>query len=317
MMKIAVLRGVRNFVIEDAPVPTLGPSEVLVRVKACGVCTSELYTWNGKIKNAQFPQYPGHEPSGMIENVGENVKGLREGQHVTLWSEGRGFSEYLKVPPNYVVPIPDDLPFELALGEPVACAMNGVRRSDVQLGDTVVVIGAGFMGALMIQGLVLRGPSKLIAIDLEEDRLELARKFGADVTLNSKKTDVLKEVMNLTNGVGADVVVEATGHQEPIDLGTAMVRIRGRLIVFGYHVGAPRQVDMSTWNWKGLDVINAHERAPEIYMKGMRIGVSLMTKGKITTKPLVTHVFPLDKVNDAFDANDTKPKGFIKSVVTC
>jgi len=314
-VRIASLRGVRNFVIEDEPMPTVSADEALIRVKACGVCTSELYSWNGKHKGMTFPRYIGHEPSGVIESVGKNVKGLVAGDHVTVLADGRGYAEYVRIPKDHIVKIPQGIPFELALGEPIACAMNGVRRSAIQLGDIVVVIGCGFMGSLVLQGAALRGPSKIIAVDLQDDRLELARKLGVDITINPRENDAVKTVRELTEGKGADIIIEATGEQTPLNIASEMTRIRGRLVIFGYHVSGPRLVDMGMWNWKGLDVINAHERAPEIYMEGMRIGIDLVTKGKVTMKPLVTHLYPLEQINEAFDAADTKPRGFMKSVV--
>lgn len=225
-MKIAILKGVKNFEIEEEPIPTISSDEVLIRVKACGVCTSELYFWNGKNKNIEFPRYFGHEPSGIIEKIGKNVKDLKPGDHVTVWAERKGYAEYIKVPKDYVVKIPEEVPFEMALGEPIACAINGVRRSDIQLGDVVAIIGCGFMDSLIIQGVMLRGPSKIIAIDLDDSRLKLAKKLGADIMINPKEQDALKTVMALTGGKGADIVIEATGHQKPLNLAGEMTRIR-------------------------------------------------------------------------------------------
>lgn len=316
-MRIAALRGVRSFVIEDQPLPELGPKEVLVRVKACGVCTSDTYTWSGKIGITDFPKYIGHEPCGVVERIGDCVTSVNTHDHVTVWTDGRGYAEYVKVPEDYVVKVPETLRFEEALGEPIACMVNGVKRSRIKLGDTVVVVGCGFMGSLFIQGVVLRGASRIVAIDLLEERLELACKLGADITINSSKEDAVKRVMEITGGKGADVVVEATGEQKPLDISSEMVRIRGTLVVFGYHVGERRSVDMASWNWKGLDIVSAHERDPEVYVKGMRAGIALLSKGKLKMSGLVTHLYPLERINDAFkDATEHRPKGFMKAVIT-
>ncbi|MBO3798295.1 MAG: zinc-binding dehydrogenase [Thermoproteota archaeon] len=316
-MRIAALRGVKNFVIESQPIPKLGSNEVLVRVKACGVCTSDTYTWSGKIEVTDFPRYIGHEPSGVVERIGECVTSVNVNDHVTVWTEGGGYAEYVKVPEDYVVKIPKELRFEEALGEPIACMVNGVRRSRIKLGDTVVVIGCGFMGSLFIQGTVLRGASKIVAIDLLDERLELARKLGADITINSGEEDAVKMVMEITGGKGADVVVEATGEQRPLDIATEVVKIRGTLVVFGYHVGGRRSVDMASWNWKGLDIVSAHERDPKIYVEGMRAGIALLSKGRLKMNGLITHLYPLDQINDAFmDATEHRPRGFMKAVIT-
>jgi threonine dehydrogenase-like Zn-dependent dehydrogenase len=113
----------------------------------------------------------------------------------------------------------------------------------------------------------------------------------------------------------ADVVIEATGYQRPLDLGAELTRVRGRLIVAGYHQDAPRTVNMQLWNWRGLDVINAHERDPEIYRRGMEEGVALLARGALDLAPLITHTFPLAEIGRAFATAEERPEGFIKSVV--
>ncbi|MEM2514482.1 MAG: zinc-binding dehydrogenase, partial [Candidatus Bathyarchaeia archaeon] len=122
--------------------------------------------------------------------------------------------------------------------------------------------------------------------------------------------------MDATDGRGADVVIEAVGEQSSLDVATKIAKIRGTLVIFGYHVGEPRIIDMERWNWKGLDVINAHERETEVYMEGMRIGINLLSKGKIKIKPLITHIYPLEQINRAFTEIEVKIKGLIKAVIT-
>jgi 2-desacetyl-2-hydroxyethyl bacteriochlorophyllide A dehydrogenase len=315
-MRIAVLKGVKNFVIEETSIPRLDANEVLIHVKACGICTSELYLWNGKFKGAVFPSYLGHEPSGVIEDAGKNVNELNVGDRVTFLSETGCFAEYAKAKKGNIVKIANNILFEEALGEPIACAVNGARRSNIQFGDNVVVIGCGFMGLLLIQLVSLRGPSRIVAVDINDERLKLAADLGADLTVNPLEIDAVKYVKGITNGKGADVVIEATGEQTPLNMASEMVRIRGRLVIFGYHVGESRSINMQVWNWKGLDVINAHERESEVYMDGMRIGMMLLSKGKIKLKNLITHKYPLEEINRAFNDVDMKIKGLIKAVVT-
>ncbi|MEM2703436.1 MAG: zinc-binding dehydrogenase, partial [Candidatus Bathyarchaeia archaeon] len=192
----------------------------------------------------------------------------------------------------------------------------GIQRSNIHLGDVVVVIGCGFMGLLLIQLAALRGPSELIAIDINDERLKIAEEFGAEVSLNPYRVDPIKYIMDATGGRGADVVIEAVGEQSSLDVATKIAKIRGTLVIFGYHVGEPRIIDMERWNWKGLDVINAHERETEVYMEGMRIGINLLSKGKIKIKPLITHTYPLEQINRAFTDVETKIKGLIKAVIT-
>jgi threonine dehydrogenase-like Zn-dependent dehydrogenase len=115
----------------------------------------------------------------------------------------------------------------------------------------------------------------------------------------------------------ADVVIEATGRQGPLDLGAELTRVRGRLIVAGYHQDGPRTVNMQLWNWRGIDVVNAHERDPEIYRRGMEEGVRLLAAGGLDLAPLLTHSFPLPDINAAFRTAEERPAGFLKSVVLC
>jgi len=127
--------------------------------------------------------------------------------------------------------------------------------------------------------------------------------------------EVHNRVGAATNGEMADVVIEATGKQRPLDLGGELTRVRGRLIVAGYHQDGPRTVNMQLWNWRGIDVINAHERDPAIYKRGMEEGVRLLAEGGLDLEPLITHTFPLAEINRAFTTSEERPEGFLKSVV--
>jgi threonine dehydrogenase-like Zn-dependent dehydrogenase len=314
-MKAAAMVKPGSFSVFDIEIPTPGPNEVLVRVKACGVCSSELGIWKNNNMKVEKPLFIGHEVSGVVEEVGGDVTQLAPGDRVSVFTEKGGYAEYVTVPEKAVIKIADHVPFELALGEPIACAMNGTKRSGVQVGDTVVMIGLGFMGGLILQGIKLKGASRIIAIDPREESKELARKLGVDVILNPNEEDIEKRVIELTDGLGADVVIESTGYQEPLNLATKLVKIRGRIVIFGYHQGGPRTIDVQTWNWKGLDIVNAHERDPDVYIQGMRTGITLLNNHQLKMEPLVTHYFTIDQINEAFETAAKKPQGFIKAVI--
>jgi len=314
-MKAAALVRPGSFSVYDIEIPTPKPNEVLVRVIACGVCSSELGMWKNKELKVENPLFIGHEVSGVVEKVGEEVTQFATGDRVTIFTEKGGYAEYISVPEKAVIKIADHVPFELALGEPIACAMNGTKRSGVQVGDTVVMIGLGFMGSLILQGIKLKGASQIIAIDPREESQELAAKLGVDVFLNSNEDDLERKVLELTDGLGADVVIESTGYQEPLDLATKLVKIRGRIVIFGYHQGGSRTIDVQTWNWKGLDVVNAHERDPDVYIEGMRTGIKLLNNNQLRMEPLVTHFYTIDQINEAFETATNKPNGFIKAVI--
>src|SRR5687767_10131297 len=153
-MQIALLEAPHRFRIEERPIPSIEPDEVLVRVAACGVCTSDLHPWAEGGSN--LPRALGHEVSGVIERIGAEANGFGPGDHVAGWATGQGFAEYVAVKGDYCLPA-GDVPLDLALAEPLACAVNAVEMAEVSLGDDVVIIGAGFMGNLVQKLVVLRG----------------------------------------------------------------------------------------------------------------------------------------------------------------
>ncbi|MBS4179000.1 MDR/zinc-dependent alcohol dehydrogenase-like family protein [Lederbergia citrea] len=310
-MKAYALVAPQKFEMFETKIPEPGDDDIQVKVKVCGVCSSEVSVW--KSLNPQEPLFLGHEVAGEITKLGKNVKHFKVGDRVSTLAE-KGFAEYVCVHKDHAIPISDSLPYELALGEPLACAMNATKRSNVQVGDTVVIIGLGFMGQLILQGVKLKGASTIIAIDTRDEALDLAKELGATATI--KVGDNINEkILELTDDQGADVVIEATGTQPALDLATQLVKIRGSLIIYGYHQGPPRTIDMQQWNWKGLDVVNAHERDPMVYMDGMKRGIKLLESGQITISPLVTHTFQLDEVNKAFESSVIKPNGFFKAII--
>jgi len=314
-MKAAILEQPRKFVIKSMPIPSCEPDEILIRSAACGICTSELDIWEGKAVGLEFPRFIGHEVSGIVETVGPKVKNLKRGDHVAVWADGKGYAEYLAVKGEYAYKLLDETPLEYALGEPIACSTNGVRKADPQLNDNVAIVGCGFMGLIMLQILKARGVGKIIAIDSRPSALALASELGANHTLNPKHVDVKSEVLNLTNGIGVDLGIEAAGNQFTLDLVTDLVRMEGKLEVFGFHQGQPRTVNWGYWNWMAFQIINGHVRSPRIYVEGMNIGLKLMESGKLKMNKLVTHRFTLDEINQAFEVASAKGEGFIKGVI--
>ena len=326
-MKLAVLKAPQRFEVIDVEVPAIGPDEVLLRVAACGVCGSELDMWHGETDRT-YPIHPGHEVSGVVEKVGSQVDTLRPGDRVAAWVTERGFSEYVAVKAAFCLPA-GDLPLDLALAEPLACAVNAVELADPQLGDDVLVVGTGFMGALILKLMGLRGPRLLIAADTRPSALELASRLGATHTVEVIREPLAERVKSLTerppSGVfgnvdpadelGADVSFEVTGFERPlVDVGDA-TRMAGKLVIVGFHQGGTRAVPLGAWNWKALKVVNAHFREVATIMHGMRVGMRLLVSGRIRLDDLVTHRYSLDEVGDAFAVAYDKPDGFLKSTV--
>jgi len=156
--------------------------------------------------------------------------------------------------------------------------------------------------------------SATVAVSRRRAGLDAALRLGVDEAL-TYEDDVRGRISELSGGRMADVVIEATGRQEPLDLAAELTRVRGRLIVAGYHQDGTRTVNMQLWNWRGIDVISAHERDPEVYRRGMEEGVARLAAGEVDMDALLTHRFPLAEINRAFGTAEERPEGFLKSLV--
>ena len=293
--------------------PEVGPGELLVRVTHCGVCTSELDVWEGKAGDAGFPRHPGHEVSGVVERAGAGGARFRLGDPVTVFT-GRGFAEYVAVPESRAFHA-GDVPLEQALGEPLACAVNAVELARVSLADDVVIIGAGFMGSLVQKLVSLRGPRRLIIADTRPDALERALGMGATHVVNVREESLPERVRELTEGRGADVSFEATGAQGPLVLLGDVTRQSGKLVIVGYHQGGTREIPLAKWNYEAFQILNAHFREEATILRGMSIGMRLLTSGRLSLDGLVTHRFPLSETQRAFQTAHEKPEGFVKATV--
>ena len=326
-MRQAVLKSPGTFEIVDAPTPEPAPGELLVRVAACGVCGSELDMFTGQTERS-FPILPGHEVSGVVERVGSAVTRQQPGDRVGVWVTQAGFSDYVTVDAEFAVPA-GDMPLDLALAEPVACAVNAVDIADVRLGDDVALIGAGFMGALVVKLVLLRGARRVFVADTRPEALDRARAMGATHTVDVR-TESLADIVRANTDrvpsgtfgdvdpmdeVGADITFEVTGAEGPLrDAGDA-TRMAGKVVIVGYHQGGDRALPIGSWNWKALHIVNAHFREIATIMRGMRVGMRLLSSGRLRIDDLVTHRFGLDEVGEAFQVAVDKPAGFLKSTV--
>jgi threonine dehydrogenase-like Zn-dependent dehydrogenase len=194
--------------------------------------------------------------------------------------------------------------------------MNIFRRSEIAPGQTVAIVGIGFLGAILTR-LASEAGARVIAVSRRPFSLDVARAMGAAETIPMANHErIIGDVKELTGGAFCDRVIEAVGKQWPLDLSAELTRERGRLVIAGYHQDGPRQVNMQLWNWRGLDVINAHERDPEVYMAGIRAAVAAVNSGRLDPRPLYTHVYPLERLGEALDATRDRPDGFLKALVT-
>jgi threonine dehydrogenase-like Zn-dependent dehydrogenase len=316
-MKAAVIAEPRRVRVENVSRPEPGPGQLRVKLEGCGVCGSNLPTWEGRewFKYPLAPGTPGHEGWGVVDAVGSGVQGFKAGDRVATLSNS-AFAEYDVVGTGCAVVLPPALGGRPFPGEPLGCVMNIFRRSDIQPGQTVAVIGIGFLGALVTR-LAANAGARVIAITRRPFALELARQFGATECIPmDDHGKIIERVKQLTGGQLCERVIEVVGAQWPLDLATELTRERGRLVIAGYHQDGPRQVNMQLWNWRGLDVINAHERDPKVYLEGIRLAVEAVASGKLDPTPLYTHTFKLDEMNQAFEAMHERPDGFLKALIT-
>jgi threonine dehydrogenase-like Zn-dependent dehydrogenase len=315
-MIAAVLTKPQTIELLTVDEPLLKENEVKIKVEGCGICASSLPLWEGR-EWFNYPVAagsPGHEGWGIIEDVGDNVHHLKQGDHVAFLSNN-AYAEYDIANEGSVVKLPLSLAGKPFPAEPLGCAINIFERSDIQKGDTVAIIGIGFLGALLCQ-LAKHAGAKVIAISRREFSLEYANKYGADHSLALTSTwDVANKVSEITNGNFCSRVIEATGKQEGIDVATEIVSEGGRMIIAGYHQDGLRQVNMQKWNWKGIDVINAHERKAERYLSGMQKAVDAVVNGIIHPDLLYTNILSLDELNEGFKMTATRPDGFMKALV--
>jgi threonine dehydrogenase-like Zn-dependent dehydrogenase len=250
----------------------------------------------------------GHEPVGVVEALGAGVDDLAQGTRVT-GGFGPSFADRVNADRDFLVEVPEGLRNEEAIGEPLGCVVEGRRRTRVTAGDRIALVGAGYMGLTMLQVLLVTGAGHVAVIDPRADARRAAAAFGATEAL------ALDDVEEADANDAFDVVIEATGTQGGLDLATKLVRQHGVLSILGYHQGAPRAVDMQDWNWKAIDVVNAHVRRRDLLNESIRRGLELTRLGRIRPGDLITHRFDLDSVGEAFDALASKPEGFIKAIV--
>jgi threonine dehydrogenase-like Zn-dependent dehydrogenase len=315
MMRAAVLTGPGVFSVQHVDVPEPGPGQVRLRLEGCGVCASNLTPWEGP-EWMSFPTEPGglgHEGWGLVDAVGEGVEGLAVGDRVAALSF-RSYAEYDLADADKLVKLPAGLtgPFP---GEPLGCAFNIFRRSDIRAGQIVAIVGIGFLGAILTR-LATDAGARVIAISRRPFSLDLATRFGAAETIPMEDHyAIIEQVKALTGGAMCHRVIEAVGKQWPLDLAGELVREGGKLIVAGYHQDGPRQVNMQMWNWKGMDVVNAHERDPAVQMQGLQEAVEAVASGRLDPAPLYTHEYPLERLGEALDATRDRPDGFLKALV--
>lgn len=337
-MQVAILREAGVFDIVNMDDPKMRPNEVLIEVKACGICGSDLHAYKGLSPDIKFPIILGHEFSGDIIDSGRDVKGARVGDRVCVepvvtcgdcyfCQKGEynrctqigiigcqlngAFAEYISVNEKWLHEIPKNVSYEEgALIEPLAVAVHSVRRCGIKGGEVVVVFGAGTVGNLILQILKNKKASKVIVVDLVDWRLELAKRLGADVTVNSQEKNVVTEVLEITGGIGADVSFEVVGNNEVLGQAIKVTRKGGDIILIGiYEEPIVRHCIMD------LIFNELTMKGSAIYCGDFETAIQLVQQGKVNLKPLITRVLPLDNIKIAFEAAIEKVEPVLKIIL--
>lgn len=316
-MRAARLREPGSAVVEEVVIPEPAGQQVRLAIEGTGVCASNLGPWNG-LPWLRYPLAPGeggHEAWGRVDAVGPGVDRSWIGKRVAALC-GHAFAEYDVAPVETLVELPASLEGKPFPAEPFACAMNIFRRSEIHRGHRVAIVGVGFLGAILVR-LAKQAGARVIGISRRPFARDLATRMGADETIALEDHHaIIKEVRALTEGDFCDRVIECVGAQWPLDLCGELTRERGRLMIAGYHQDGARSVNMQLWNWRGLDVINAHEREAAVYVRGMREAIEKVEDGTIDPDVLLTHRMTLEQLGEALSATAARPDGFLKAVVT-
>lgn len=330
-MKAAIFEGLNKMVVKEVPTPEIDENSVLVKVMACAVCGSDIRIFHHGNNRVNPPAILGHEIAGQVVAVGSQVTKFKTGDRVAIGADvpcgecvfceagignncqinyamgyqfAGGFAEYVllnKIVVNYgpVHKIPDHVTYdEAAMAEPLGCVLNALELSNIKLGDSVVIIGAGPIGCMIIGVARKMGATKIIVVQRSRPRMEMARKFGADVYICSSEEDSIARVLEETDGLGADVVITSNPSPEAQQDALVMARNRGRVNLFG---GLPKDksivpLDTNIIHYKELFVHGAHGQMPIHHQKAL----NLIASGAIDAKQYISHSFKLDDINEAF-----------------
>ncbi len=343
IMKALLLREYQQFDLVDLPIPDLHPQEVLVRVEACGICGSDVHGFDGSTGRRIPPVVMGHEAAGRIERVGDAVSRFALGDRVTFDSTifcgacsycklGKinlcsnrqvlgvscddyrrfgAFAEFVAVPERVVHRLPDQLPTtHAALIEAVSVAVHAVRRSELPHGGTAVVVGTGMIGLLVVQALRTLGAGRVIAIDVDDRRLSLAREMGAEQAINATSQDAKQQVLQATEGEGADVALEVVGATEPLRTSIDCVRKGGSITLVG-NVSPTVELPLQAVVTRELTLYGSCASQGEYPQC-----IELMATGKIDVAQLISAVAPLEEGPQWFQRLYDREPGLLKVVLT-
>ena len=342
-MKALLLTAPSTLAIVDFPTPAIADDEVLVRIHACGICGSDFHGWDGSSGRRQAPLIMGHEASGEIVATGPRVEKWNAGDRVTFdstiycgvchfcrqgqinlcenrrvvgvspteYKQHGAFAEFVAVPSRILYRLPDTLPFDqAAMIEPVSIAVHAVQRITIAATDTVVVVGSGMIGLLIVQALRWAGAKRIVAVDLAENRLTLARRLGATHTFNPSTSDVAAEVARLTEGLGADAAFEVVGLTPTVNLAIAVLKRSGSCVLVGNLSPKTQDFPLKAVVTKEITVTGTCSSAGEY-----PLCLDLIARGVIDVKPMIETVAPLEDGASWFEKLSAKDGGKYMKVI--
>ena len=342
-MKALLLTAPSTLAIVDFPTPAIADDEVLVRIHACGICGSDFHGWDGSSGRRQAPLIMGHEAAGEIVATGPRVEKWHAGDRVTFdstiycgvchfccqgqinlcenrrvvgvspteYKQHGAFAEFVAVPSRILYRLPDTLPFDqAAIIEPVSIAVHAVQRITIAATDTVVVVGSGMIGLLIVQALRWAGAKRIVAVDLAENRLTLARRLGATHTFNPSTSDVAAEVARLTEGLGADAAFEVVGLTPTVNLAIAVLKRSGSCVLVGNLSPKTQDFPLQAVVTKEITVTGTCSSAGEY-----PLCLDLIARGVIDVKPMIETVAPLEDGAAWFEKLSAKDGGKYMKVI--
>ncbi|MBN2316839.1 MAG: galactitol-1-phosphate 5-dehydrogenase [Sedimentisphaerales bacterium] len=327
-MKALVYKEPYRFECTEFPDPTVGDDDVLVRVKACGICGSDIHGATGKTGRRLPPLIMGHEAAGIVEDMGKNANGFVKGDRVCFDStvycnqcdacrSGRfnrcvkrqvlgvsvpefkrhgAFAEFVAVPSWIVSKIPENLSFANAsLLEPTSIGMHAANRAPISKDDTVLVMGAGTIGLFILQGCKLRGAARAIVVDINEFRLDVAKQLGADILVNPLKSDLKGTVLKETQGQGVNVALEAVGYAKTFADAVSVTKTGGSIVAVG-NLEPKAEFDLQQLVAREHTFIGSYASSGEF-----RDCIQLVASGQINVEPLISDILPLEEGPRAFE----------------
>ncbi|MGO9322961.1 MAG: galactitol-1-phosphate 5-dehydrogenase [Terracidiphilus sp.] len=341
-MRALLLEKYNELKLEDVPIPEFGHEDMLIRVKACGICGSDVHGYDGSTGRRIPPLIMGHEAAGIVHSAGRNVQSFKPGDRVTFdstiscgacrfcaagavnlcekrqvlgvscgeYRRNGAFAEYVSVPARIVYALPDEFSFaHAALIEAVSVAVHAAKITAIRPGSTAVVIGAGMIGLLSVQTFRHYGCDRVFAVDVDETRLKMARDLGATDTFLGSGSEIVSRVLGVTDGRGAEIAVEAVGAQEPITTAIECVCSGGTVTLIG-NVSPRVEIPLQRVVSRQLRLLGSCASAGE-YPEC----ISLMQKGAIRVEPLISAVAPLSDAAGWFERLHAHEPGLMKVVL--